>query len=134
MASRLFISMCLRMFFILNFYIQVSAENINGKTDWKLALQKIDELQTIVRAQDERILMLEKRLTESQVQTVAELRNTVNKQGDQIAQLVAKIQELETVEGAEDDNPVTILENETLSGTNGTSVMSKKTYRRRGTF
>lgn len=134
MASRLFISMCLRMFFILNFYIQVSAENINGKTDWKLALLKIDELQTIVRAQDERILMLEKRLTESQVQTVAELRNTVNKQGDQIAQLVAKIQELETVEGAEDDNPVTILENETLSGTNGTSVMSKKTYRRRGTF
>lgn len=134
MASRLFISMCLRMFFILNFYIQVSAENINGKTDWKLALQKIDQLQTIVRAQDERILMLEKRLTESQVQTVAELRNTVNKQGDQIAQLVAKIQELETVEGAEDDNPVTILENETLSGTNGTSVMSKKTYRRRGTF
>lgn len=134
MASRLFISMCLRMFFILNFYIQVSAENINGKTDWKLALQKIDELQTIVRAQDERILMLEKRLTESQVQTVAELRNTVNKQGDQIAQLVAKIQELETVEGAEDDNPDTILENETLSGTNGTSVMSKKTYRRRGTF
>lgn len=134
MASRLFISMCLRMFFILNFYIQVSAENINGKTDWKLALQKIDELQTIVRAQDERILMLEKRLTESQVQTVAELRNTVNKQGDQIAQLVAKIQELETVEGAEDDNPVTILENGTLSGTNGTSVMSKKTYRRRGTF
>lgn len=134
MASRLFISMCLRMFFILNFYIQVSAENINGKTDWKLALQKIDELQTIVRAQDERILMLEKRLTESQVQTVAELRNTVNKQSDQIAQLVAKIQELETVEGAEDDNPVTILENGTLSGTNGTSVMSKKTYRRRGTF
>lgn len=134
MASRLFISMCLRMFFILNFYIQVSAENINGKTDWKLALQKIDELQTIVRAQDERILMLEKRLTESQVQTVAELRNTVNKQGDQIVQLVAKIQELETVEGAEDDNPVTILENGTLSGTNGTSVMSKKTYRRRGTF
>lgn len=134
MASRVFISMCLRMFFILNFYIQVSAKNINGKTDWKLALQTIDELQTIVRAQDERILMLEKRLTESQVQTVAKLRNTVNKQGDQIAQLVAKIQELETVVGAEDDNPVTILENGTLSGTNGTSVMSKKTYRRRGTF
>lgn len=127
-APRMFISICKSVFFIFNFYIHVSAENINDKTDWKLALQKI------VRAQDERISMLEKRPTWSQIQTVAELQNTVKKQGYQIAQLEARIQELETVVKAEDDNPVKILGDGPLSGTNKTSVMSDKTYKRRGTF
>lgn len=72
--------------------------------------------------------------TWSQIQTVAELQNTVKKQGYQIAQLEASIQELETVVKAEDDNPVKILGDGPLSGTNETSVMSDKTYRRRGTF
>lgn len=127
-APRMFISICKSVFFIFNFYIHVSAENINDKTDWKLALQKI------VRAQDERISMLEKRPTWSQIQTVAELQNTVKKQGYKIAQLEARIQELETVVKAEDDNPVKILGDGPLSGTNKTSVMSDKTYKRRGTF
>lgn len=127
-APRMFISICKSVFFIFNFYIHVSAENINDKTDWKLALQKI------VRAQDERISMLEKRPTWSQIQTVAELQNTVKKQGYQIAQLEARIQELETVVKAKDDNPVKILGDGPLSGTNKTSVMSDKTYKRRGTF
>lgn len=134
MAPRMFISICKSVFFIFNFYIHVSAENINDKTDWKLALQKIDDLQKIVRAQDERISMLEKRPTWSQIQTVTELQNTVKKQGYQIAQLEARIRELETVVKAEDDNPVKILGDGPLSGTNETSVMSDKTYRRRGTF
>lgn len=131
MAPRMFISVCKSVFLIFNFYIHVFAENINDKTDWKLALQKIDDLQKIVRAQDERISMLE---TWSQIQTVAELQNTVKKQGYQIAQLEARIQELETVVKAEEDNPVKILGDGPLSGTNETSVMSDKTYRRRGTF
>lgn len=78
--------------------------------------------------------MLEKRPTWSQIQTVAELQNTVKKQGYQIAQLEARIQEFKTVVKAEDDNPVNILGDGPLSGTNETSVMSDKTYRRRGTF
>lgn len=131
MAPRMFISVCKSVFLIFNFYIHVFAKNINDKTDWKLALQKIDDLQKIVRAQDEWISMLE---TWSQIQTVAELQNTVKKQGYQIAQLEARIQELETVVKAEDDNPVKIFGNGPLSGTNETSVMSDKTYRRRGTF
>lgn len=85
MASLMFIASCMRMFFIFNIYTHVSAENIISKPDWKLALQKIDELQKIVRAQDDRILMLEQRPPEFQVQTVIELQNTVKKQGDQIA-------------------------------------------------
>lgn len=134
MAPRMFISICKSVFFIFNFYIHVSAENINDNTDWKLALQKIDELQKIVRAQDERISMLEKRPTWSQIQTVAELQNTVKKQGYQIARLEARIQELDTVVKAEDGNPVKILGDGPLSGTNETSVMLDNTYRRRGTF
>lgn len=134
MAPRMFISICKSVFFIFNFYIHVSAENINDNTDWKLALQKIDDLQKIVRAQDERISMLEKRPTWSQIQTVTELQNTVKKQDYQIAQLEARIQELDTVVKAEDGNPVKILGDGPLSGTNETSVMLDNTYRRRGTF
>lgn len=83
-APRMFISICKSVFFIFNFYIHVSAKNINDKTDWKLALQKI------VRAQDERISMLEKRPTWSQIQTVAELQNTVKKQGYNVSDCSAR--------------------------------------------
>lgn len=65
---------------------------------------------------------------------MTELQNTVKKQGYQIAQLEARIQEFKTVVKAEDDNPVKILGDGPLSGTNEISVMSDKTYRRRGTF
>lgn len=133
-ASLMFIASCMRMFFIFNIYTHISAGNIIGKPDWKLALQKIDELQKIVRAQDDRILMLEQRPPEFQVQTVIELQNTVKKQGDQIAQLEARVQKLEDVLKAEDDDPVNILGNGPLPGTNRTSVISNKTYSRRGTF
>lgn len=124
------------MFFILNFHILASAENIDkgGKLDWELALQKIDELQKTVHAQDERISMLEKRPSESEIQTLTELQSTVKKQGTRIAQLEVRINELETVVKADENIPVEILTNRQLSETNGTSVMSKTTHSRRGTF
>lgn len=54
MASVMSISTCTSMFFILNLYILASAVNKDkgGKVDWELALQKIDELQKTVHAQD----------------------------------------------------------------------------------
>lgn len=63
MATLMFITAYVSMFFVLNFHILVFAENINSgsKVGWELALQKIKKLQKIVRAQDERISMLEKR-------------------------------------------------------------------------
>lgn len=82
MASHKCISTCMRMFFIVNFNIYVSAETIGGNADWTLALQKIDELQKIVSTQDERISILEKRPTEeSEVQSLTELQNIVKKTG-----------------------------------------------------
>lgn len=131
----MFIASCMRMFFIFNIYTHVSAENIISKPDWKLALQKIDELQKIVITQDERISILEKRPTEeSEVQTVTELQNIVKKQGDKIAQLKARIQELETIVKVEEVIPVETLGNGQFYETNGNSVTSNKTYSRRGTF
>lgn len=136
MASVMSISTCTSMFFILNLHILASAVNIDkgGKVDWELALQKIGELQKTVHAQDERISMLEKRPSESEIQTVTELQNTVKKQGTRIAQLEARIRELETTLKADKNIPIEILRNGQLSETNGTSVMSKTTYSRRGTF
>lgn len=124
----------MRMFFIVNFHIYVSAETIGGNADWTLALQKIDELQKIVSTQDERISILEKRPTdESEVLSLTELQNIVKKQGDKIAQLEARIQALETVIKVEEVKPVETLGNGQLSERNGISVTSNKTYSRRGT-
>lgn len=134
MASVMLNSKCMRIFFILNLYIYVSAENINGNPDWKLPLLKIDDLQKMVRVQDERISMLENQSLESVTQTVADLHNTVRKQGTKIAQLEARIQELETVVKIEDVIPAESAENyhSPLSETNGTYVSPNKTSNRRG--
>lgn len=134
MASLMYISRCMSMFFILNFNIEVSAEKIGSNADWKLALQKIDELQKTVSKQNERISILEKRHTESEVQTVAELQNTVKQQSDQIAQLESRIKELETVAKAEEVISVETPRNEPLSERNGTYFTPNKTFNRRGIF
>lgn len=119
MASVMSISTCMSMFFILNFHILASAENIDkgSRVDWELALQKIDELQKTVHAQDMRISMLEKQPSESEIQTLTELQSTVKKQGTRIAQLEARIRELETTAKADKNIPIEILRSGQLSET-----------------
>lgn len=78
--------------------------------------------------------MLEKRPSESEIQTVTELQSTVKNQGTRIAQLEVRIKELETAVKADENIQVEILRNGQLSATNGTSVMSKTTHSRRGIF
>lgn len=138
MASLMFISRCIYLFFILNFNFQVSAANIGtcSNADWKLALQKIDELQKIVSKQEERIFILENRPTKSEVQTVTKLQKTVNQQSDQIAQLEARIKELEAVVKIEKVVPVETPGNEPLAERNGTSrsFSLNKTLSKRGIF
>lgn len=76
--------------FILNFSINVSADITNNlffNPDLNMAMQKIEELYTIVRKQEEHILTLEQRTIES--------RNTAKKQNDRIARLEARFQELD---------------------------------------
>lgn len=78
-------------------------------------------------------IYLKKRSTEeSEVLSLTELQNIVNKQGDKIAQLEARIQELETVVKVEEVIPVETLGNRQLSERNGISVTSNKTYSWRG--
>lgn len=119
-------------FFFFNLFCQLSAEYINDNPDLKLAFQKIEDLQKIMHTQDERISILEKRPPESEVQTVAKLQNTVKQQGYEIAQLKARIKELETViSPAEED---ILGEDEPLSGVNEISVASKKSFIRKCTL
>lgn len=98
----------------------------------ELALQKIDELQKIVREQEKRIFMLEKRPSEFEIQTLTKLQNSAKKQSTRIVQLEARIQELENVVKADENVPVEIKGNGALSETNAASVTPKKTFNRRG--
>lgn len=70
-------------------------ENMFGNQYLKNAIQKIDELQKIVLAQDKRISVLERRPEESEVRTVMEFQKIVKEQNTRITQLEARIQELE---------------------------------------
>lgn len=134
MASVMFILAGTSMFFILNFHILVSAEkkDTDDSGHWELALQKIDELQKIVREQEKRISMLEKRPSEFEIKTLTKLQNTAKKQSTRIVQLEARVQELENVAKADENIPVEIKGNEPLSESNGASVTPNKTFNRRG--
>lgn len=134
MASVMFILAGTSMFFILNFHILVSAEkkDTDDSGHWELALQKIDELQKIVREQEKRISMLEKRPSEFEIKTLTKLQNTAKKQSTRIVQLEARVQELENVAKTDENIPVEIKGNEPLSESNGASVTPNKTFNRRG--
>lgn len=98
------------MYFVLNFFPLICSaeitENVYGNQDLKFAIQKINELQKIVRAQDDRISTLEKDHSESKEHAVTDLQNLVKKQNNRIAQLEKRIKELETVVKAEEYAPV----------------------------
>lgn len=68
-------------------------ENVYGNQDLKFAIQKINELQKIMRAQDDRISTLEKYHSESKEHAVTDLQKLVKKQNNRIAQLEKRIKE-----------------------------------------
>ena len=85
------------MFFILNFSVNNYAaagiiENFDNKIDWKMAVEKINQLEKLVKEQDKRIFALEKRPTESEWRSLTE---ELRKQNDRIAHLETKISKLE---------------------------------------
>lgn len=96
MAWLMFISTCICIF--LNVSVHVSAEmmdNLVDYPDFNIAMQKIEEMFSIILKQGEQIILLEQRTRES--------RNTAKKQNDRIAQLEARIHELETGGKAEEN-------------------------------
>lgn len=72
------------------------SEILDSNQDLKLAITKIEELQKIVRIQEDRITSLEKRPKES-AERVTELQHTLNKQSDRITQLETQVTELEAM-------------------------------------
>lgn len=88
-----------------------------------MAMQKIEELHTIFRKQEEHILTLEQRSIESQ--------NTARKQRDRIARLEAKIQELDI--GVQAQNDASETTEKGLSS--GTQLLNPlKSFIKRGIF
>lgn len=59
-----------------------TSESLNYNSEWKLALQKIEELQEIVKIQDERISMLEMLSRESSNLALTDLKLTIKHQSD----------------------------------------------------
>ena len=89
-------------FVILNFPAEKHVfaqpnENWNDGPNWKLAVQKIKELESLVKIQDERISILEKRPTLSDLTLVGELQETVQIQNNRIVKLETRISELEAM-------------------------------------
>lgn len=97
MASILLVLTC--VYFSLNpsfgAFSEMS-ETLDSNQDLKLAITKIEELQKIVRIQEDRIISLEKRPKESKEQ-VTELKHTLNKQSGRITQLETRVIELEAM-------------------------------------
>lgn len=85
------------MFLFLNCFTQSFADTseiLNDNPEWKLALKKIEELQKIVKIQDDRISMLEMQSRESSNLALKELQITIKHQSDRIAKLEVRIQDL----------------------------------------
>lgn len=89
------------------------SETLDSNQDLKLAITKIEELQKIVRIQEDRITSLEKRPKESTEQ-VTELKHTLNKQSDRITQLETRVIELEAMLRVEKEKESTAMHSNEL--------------------
>lgn len=135
MASQNLILTFIGLFISINCSRNVFAEvtdATDGNLDLKYAIQKIEELQKIVLAQDKRISMLERRPEESEVRTEIDFRKIVKEQNDRIAQLEARIQELESAKEVEEYAPIETKEYEIYSDSKGYPIRSYRNIDREG--
>lgn len=89
-------------FFILKFSPEKHVfaqpnENWDDDPNWNLAVKKIKELENLVKIQGERISVLEKRPTMSELRSIVELQETIQSQNDRIVKLETRISELEVM-------------------------------------
>lgn len=82
-------------------------ENVNSNPGWNLAMKKIEDLQRIVNIQNNRILTLEKRPIDADVQLLIQLQSTIKTQNEQIFQLEERVRKLEETMRDEDNQPNT---------------------------
>lgn len=107
-------------------------ENMHSRPALKNAIQKIDELQKIMLAQEKRISILERRPEESEVRTGMEFRKILKEQNDRIAQLEARILELESAKQVEEYAPIETKEYEIYSDSKAYPIRSNRNIDREG--
>lgn len=124
--------------FVMNYFphngFAEITEKMYGNQDLKLAIQNIEELQRIVRAQDFRISTLEKGHSVSKEHAVTELQMLVKKQNNRIAQLETRIKELENVIKAEENAPIETKGYTLFSNIKEMSANSTENFTRKGIF
>lgn len=133
MASLTLIVSCLFLFLIcFTQSFADTSESLNYNSEWKLALQKIEELQEIVKIQDERISMLEMLSRESSNLALTDLKLTIKHQSDRIEKLEARIQDYETISTAEENGP--IQNNKLISESGKNSINAKRNLVKKGKY
>lgn len=106
------------MYFTLNSYAQSSVvilQDQYGNPDWKTVMKKIEELQNIVKNMDD-------------------YRKIVEKQNDRIAQLEARVRNLETILTLEKHGSVDSQTHERVNESNGNNAILTGSVTRQGDF
>ena len=126
-------------FFILNFSAEKhvfaqSNENWDDGPNWKIAVKKIEELEKLVKIQDERISILEKGPTLSELRSIAELQETVQIQNNRIIKLETRISELEAMVAEQEPEAIDIETSEKVSEVKLNMFTPKRNFIRKGIF
>ena len=126
-------------FFILNFSAEKhvfaqSNENWDDSPNWKMAVKKIEELEKMVKIQDERISILEKRPTLSDLRSVGELQKTVQIQNNRIVKLETRISELEAMVTDQETEAIDIETPEKVPDFRLNIFTPKRNFIRKGIF
>lgn len=135
MASLPLIASC--AFFILNCFTQSFAETseiFHDNPEWKLVLKKIEELQEIVKVQDDRISTLEMQSRESSNLALKDLQITIKQQSDRIANLEAWIQDFKTILTADENGSIKNIDPKPMRESNEKNVNAKQNLERKGIF
>ncbi|XP_022293746.2 uncharacterized protein LOC111104204 [Crassostrea virginica] len=126
-------------FLILNFSPEKHVfaqpnENWDDGPNWNLAIKKIKELENLVKIQDERISVLEKRPTLSEFRSTVELQETVQRQNDRIVKLETRISELEVMVTDPKAEAIHIEQSEEVPDFGQNIFTPKKNFIRKGIF
>lgn len=111
-----------------------SNENWDDGPNWKIAVKKIEELEKLVKIQDERISILEKGSTLSKLRSIAELQETVQIQNNRIIKLETRISELEAMVKEQEPEAIDIETSEKVSEVKLNMFTPKRNFIRKGIF
>lgn len=97
-------------------------------------MKKIDELQEIVKIQNERIILLEMQSKETRNLALKDLQITIKHQSYRIAKLEARIQDFETILATQENGSNKIIGPKPMSESNENNINAKRNLDRKSTF